>query len=222
MGDLTSLAVRASSFFSYFRARHAVAARDDVPLPDRLVILSASLDALAKHWSDTSPLTIKGSSPRHIERMRAFLILHGAHDSFERVSAPMLRAATKKEIGSFPFGGYRPNQMNRVRSWQDDPKLKDLEASHPKKELVRWSYPGILYADLRCAWVHEFLPINENLRVNEFDSFGRNEPYYRYMSNTGDFLLMLPVGFLLATLERTIQSFEHEAQSGGFLPFLER
>jgi len=61
---------RTQQFFAYFLARQEVARRDDIPLPDRLVILSASLDALAKHWWDTSA-SRRGTKPA-MERMRTF------------------------------------------------------------------------------------------------------------------------------------------------------
>jgi hypothetical protein len=219
MISASELAYRSEQFFAYFHARHRVASRDDVPLPDRLVILSASLDALAKHWRDTSDAATRQALRSAKDRMRSFLIAHGGHLAFGKVSAPMLRNATGVQAGKFPFAEYKPDQMNEVRDWRDDPDFEDLESTLDRRVLLRWSYPGILYVDFRCAWVHKFVPENEKIIVSQADYFGRSEPYYRYVGNAGTFLLMMPVAFLLATLEHAVQPFEQDASRRGILPF---
>jgi hypothetical protein len=221
MVDSEELESRTRQFFTYFRERHQTAAREDIPLPDRLVVLSASLDALAKHWSDTSTEPGAATKISAKKRMHAFLITHGAHPAFAKVSAPMMRNATGREVGNFPFAAYRPNEMNHVRSWRDDPDYSNIEGSVSPEELLRWSYPGILYVDLRCAWVHEFVQTNDKLHVSEADFFGRREPYYRYLSPAGLFFLMIPVPFLLDSLNAAINSFESAALTHSVLPFLE-
>ena len=216
--NASDITTHTEQFFDYFRDRHAVASRDDIPLPDRLVLLSACLDALAKHWNDVSPRAQHGSRSAK-ERMRRFLVAHGGHPAFNKVSAPMLRNAKGVEVGAFPFSEYKPDQMNEVRDWRADPDFDEVIPTIPRDDLVRWSYPGILYVDFRCAWVHEFVPKNERIRVSEADFFGRGEPYYRYIGNVGEFLLMMPVPFLLSTLENALRSFEHETRDRGVLPF---
>jgi hypothetical protein len=134
----------------------------------------------------------------------------------------MLRNDTGVEVGNFPFREYKLGTMNEVRSWRDDPDFDELAGIVRQRDLLRWSYPGILYVDLRCGWIHEFLSANENVQVNEANSFGRDEPYYRFVSNPGVFLLMMPFAFLLATLERAVHSFEEEALERGVLPFSEK
>jgi hypothetical protein len=218
------------NFFDYFRQRLGTARRDDIALPDRLFLLSGCLDALAKHWLSTAdhqryPHNLKGD-----ERMRAFLVQHGGHAAFSKVSAPMLFNATGREVGAFPFSSYKPYEMNEVRDWQDDPDYSDAATSLDPATLIRWSYPGILYVDLRCAWVHNFVHENEDIDIRTRNYFGREEPFYRYVSpgftpdgqiqpdKPGRFLLILPVPFLLATVQRAIDSFELEADARDIAP----
>lgn len=205
-------------FFDYFRGRLATTSRTDIPLPDRLVLVTACLDALASHWHASAegvPTDLSGS-----ERMRVFLLRHGDHQAFNKVSAPMLRNATGNELGtSFPFARYKPNQMNEVADWNDDPDFAVLEGATDGKTLNRWSYGGILYKDFRCAWVHNFAPDNGHIRVTEPDNFDRVEPYYRYISNRDRYLLMVPFAFLVDTLSRVIASFEREVTTRDVLPF---
>jgi hypothetical protein len=186
-----------------------------------MVLLTASLDVLANYWHVTAdrketPVKLSGA-----ERMRRFLTRHGAHQAFERVSAPMFRNETAREIGSFPFARYRPGQMNEVADWNDDPKFTDLEGLEDAKALTRWSYGGILYKDFRCAWVHKFASDNEEIYVAQEDHLGRVEPYYRYVANRGYFLLFMPIAFLSGTLERAIRSFEEEATVRNIRSFVE-
>lgn len=206
MVDPAELESRTRQILCLFRKRHETAGRDDIPLPDRFVVLSASLDALAKHWWDTFSGPRAGTKISAKLRMHEFLNTHGAHPAFAKVSAPMMRNATGREVGSFPFAEYHPGEMNEVRSWRDDPDYAVLQASVPADELLRWSYPGILYVDFRCAWVHEFVPTNSKLHLSEADFLGRREPYYRYLSPPGVFFLMMPVPFLLDRLLPSIRS----------------
>jgi hypothetical protein len=216
---------RRQQFFDYFRQRLATASREDVQLPDRLLLLSACLDALAKHWHSTADRREIPAALRSDERLRRFLLKHGGHPAFERVSAPMFRKAEGQEIGSFPFSAYKLNEMNKTRDWREDPTFDELSA---RDALVRWSYPGILYVDLRCAWVHNFVSENEDIIINDADFLGRGEPYYRFVSpfdpakpQIGRFLLMMPLSFLLATADRAIHSFESETTTRDVLPFEE-
>lgn len=132
----------------------------------------------------------------------------------------MLRNATGAQVGTFPFADFKPDQLNEVRDWRDDPTFEELEGTVDRPTLLRWCYPGILYVDLRCAWVHEFLPGNENIIVNETDHLREREPYYRYIGNSRTFLLMMPVLFLVSTLENVIRSFQDDAAHRDILPFL--
>jgi len=141
----------------------------------------------------------------------------------------MFRKAKGQEVGTFPFNEYKLNEMNTTRDWSHDPTFDELTGIVVERDaLVRWSYPGILYVDLRCAWVHNFVPENEDIIINDSDFLGRGEPYYRLVSpfdpakpQVGRFLLMMPLSFLLATVDRAIHSFESEATTRGVLPFLE-
>lgn len=211
---------RRGAFFEYFGKRLKTAKREDVELPDRLLILSAALDALAAHWHDTADRTQVPNASSHIERMRQFLLLHGGHDAFTKVSAPMLRNDVGTEAAAFPFGSYRPGEFNEVRDWRDDPTFDELQGGTiDPKLLLRWTYPGILYKDLRCAWLHKFMPENSDIKVVEADYFDRDDPYYRYVGNKGYFLLIMPVRFLVRTVECAMASFQREADSRGVLPF---
>lgn len=225
----SDIEVRRQQFFDYFRKRLATAAREDVGLPDRLLLLGACLDSLAKHWQSAGDQTDAPPNLRSDERLRLFLLKHGGHPAFARVSAPMFRKAKAQEIGNFPFTAYRLNEMNEVRDWRDDPMFDELSGSiDDRKALIRWSYPGILYVDLRCAWVHNFVPENDDIIINDADFLGRGEPYYRFVSpfdpskpQVGRFLLMMPLSFLLATVERALGSFQAECEARDVLPFRE-
>lgn len=139
----------------------------------------------------------------------------------------MFRKAKEREIGNFPFTAYKLNEMNEIRDWRDDPTFEELtESVGDRSALIRWSYPGILYVDLRCAWVHNFVPEEEDIIINDADFLGRGEPYYRFVSpfdpskpQIGRLLLMLPLSFLLATVERALDSFQADCTARGVLPF---
>ena len=215
---LSDVTEHREQFFQYFRMRLQTARREDIPVPERLVLTSACLDALAKHWHSTADRAVVPANLDGIERMYAFLVEHGGHAAFEKVSAPMLRNRTGQEIGTFPFAEYSYGGFNEVRDWRHDPTLADLSAVvSDRKLLYRWSYPGILYVDFRCAWVHNFVAENQDINLNDF--VGRGEPHYRLVSNTGRFLLIIPLPFLLVTLERSIESFCHQATTRNILPF---
>lgn len=213
---------RRGGFFRYFRDRLATATARNLPLPDRMILLSGGLDALANHWYSTADRSNTPNCSSSLDRMRLFLVRHGGHPAFEKVSAPMFRNDHGEELASFPFASYTPFEMNEVRNWADDPALSELEPTVPdRKALLRWSYPGILYVDLRCAWVHTFLQENEDILLTEADTFDRDEPYYRFVSNTKEFKLVMPLVFLETTFSRAIDSFEHEASERDILPFVE-
>jgi len=213
---------RRAGFFSYFRQRLQTGIRSDLPLPDRLLFLSAALDALASHWFVTADRSITPATSSSMDRMRLFLLRHGHHPAFERVSAPMLRNRSAGELGNFPFADYKPLNFNRVRDWRDDPTFQQLEvAGVDHKLILRWSYPGILYVDFRCAWVHRFFPDNDQVKPEESNNFEREEPYYRYIGNMDEFRLYLPVPFVARTVEMAIDSFEKEADARNILPFKE-
>lgn len=216
-GNNADVTARRQQFFDYFRSRLETARREDIPLPERLLLSSACLDALAKHWHSTAdPTTVARKLPG-TERMRAFLSEHGGHAAFQRVSAPMFRNATGQQVGSFPFAAYKANQMSEVRDWKHDPTFAELEGAVERRLLNRWSYPGILYVDFRCAWVHNFVGENQDINLNDF--LGLGEPHYRFIGNLDKFLLIMPLPFLSATLERAIESFSKQASSRGVLPF---
>ena len=212
--------MRSRQFFEYFRKRFETITREDLSLPERLVLASACLDALANHWHATADTALVPRNLNGIARMRMFLATHGRHEAFQRISAPMLRNATGLEVGSFPFTTYKPNELNEVKDWRHDPTFTELTGTDTDPNLLnRWSYPGILYVDFRCAFVHRFMGENEDIILN--DSMGRGEPHYRFVSNQNRFLLVFPLPFLAATLENTIESFEEEATSRNILPFKE-
>jgi len=85
-----------TQFFDYFRNRLTTVRRDDLPLPDRMVLVTACLDALASHWHDTADRAETSAQLSGAERMRVFLVRYGQHAAFERVSAPLLRNATAR------------------------------------------------------------------------------------------------------------------------------
>jgi hypothetical protein len=211
---------RRSGFFRYFCERLATATSRHIQLPDRMILLSGGLDALANHWYATCDRSSTPASSSSVERMRLFLLRHGGHPAFEKVSAPMFRNDRGEELSTFPFASYRSFEMNEVRNWADDPSFSALEATVPeRKALLRWSYPGIVYVDFRCAWVHTFLQENEDIILTESDTLLRDEPYYRFVSNTKEFKLVMPVAFLEATFGRAIESYEREATARDILPF---
>ena len=214
------VATRRQQFFEYFRKRLETIRRDDLPIPERLVLASACLDALANHWHATADAALVPPNLNGTERMRGFLSGHGRHPVFERVSAPMLRNATGQQVGSVPFAAYKPNEMNEVRDWHHDPTFAELTGTVSDWKLLnRWSYPGILYVDFRCAWVHGLIGGNPNITLSDY--IGLGEPHYRFVRNKNRFLLVFPLPFLITTLENTIESFEHETLSRNILPFKE-
>lgn len=218
----SDIAIRRQRFFEYFRNRVDTLKRTDIPAPDRLVLSSAGLDALAKHWFVTAGARAAPANISGLERMRLFLLRHGNHEAFDKVSAPLVRQATGKEVGAFPFNSYKPNSMNEVRDWRSDPALDEIdEAALDRKTALRWSYAGILYVDLRCAWVHNFVQKNEDVVIHDADFLGRGEPYYRYVNNKDRFRLMLPLPFLTSTLDTAIMSFERETTVQDILPFVD-
>ena len=217
-------------FFDYFRGRHQTATRSDIPHADKMVLLTASLDALANHWHTTSDPTTPPTKLSGSERMRLFLIQHAQHAAFSKVSAPLLRAESTTDDervasnSSFPFARYRDDQVNEVATWRDDPDFAQLEPlfnknKEDRKLLANYSYGGILYKSLRCEWVHEFLPGNGYVYTPENDELDDDEPYYIYVCNTQQFLFMVPVSFLARTVGRAIESFMREAEVRNILPF---
>jgi len=213
-----AVAAQRADFFAYFRKRIETIRREDIPVPERLVLASACLDALANHWHGAANPQSDSSHLKGTERMRNFLTVHGGHSAFERVSAPMLRNATGKEVGSFPFSAYRPHAMNAVRDWRHDPTFVELSSTETDTNLLnRWSYPGILYVDFRCALVHKFAGENADITLSDF--IGRGEPHYRFVGNQDRFLLVFPLPFLVTILENCVESFEREATSRNILPF---
>ena len=221
--SISEIGTRRQQFFEYFRDRLKTATRSDLPKPDRLVLLTASLAALSDHWHATADRVTTPAQSNGLERMRLFLVRHGAHPAFEKVSAPMFRNATGREVGTFPFASYQSAQVqfNEVRNWEADPNFSDLESGvEDRNTLLRWSYGGILYVDFRCAWMHKLFPENEDIVYADTNNFDLDEPYYRYQysSGTGKFLLVMPVPFLSATLNRAIESFEREAETRNILP----
>ena len=191
-----------------------------------MVLLTACLDALAKHWDSTARPVVTETTPRNAaDRMRMFLQQHAQHPAFAKVSAPLLRASDQRTHlmleSRFPFARYCKNGMNEVATWKDDPDFADLEREEDEgnhKLLINCSYGGILYKELRCAWLHKFLPESEQIVTLE-DDHRSSEPYYRYVVNTEQFLLMIPVSFLVATVERVLRSFERETEECNILPF---
>jgi hypothetical protein len=221
-------------FFAYFRGRADQASRDDLREPEAMVLLTASLDALAKHWNDTcAQPRVKG----HARRMHEFLVMHGGHSCFERVCAPLLRDRMKANRHPlltglekrFPFDRYKALEMTEVATWEDDPTVETLENDGLDPDMVRpSSYGGVIYKRLRCAWVHALGLQDENgLRTPKSDEVS-DEPYY---SNTTTFsskperdlmsraVLVLPRPFLLATLRRAIDGFEEQAVAANVRPF---
>jgi hypothetical protein len=223
--DRELIAARREQFFRYFRARVRTVSDKTLPLPDRVILLTACLDALANHWHSTTDATDVHANIKADERLREFLLCHGQHPIFERVSAPLIRNAIGKEVGSFQFGDYTPGEYNRVQDWSSDPTFADLWTLDGGGELQRrWSYAGILYVDLRCAWVHRFAPENEHIRILDENSFERDEPFYRlvvHSTGTPTYMLVIPFAFLLQTLDRAITSFENDTAKRSVLPFKE-
>jgi len=208
-----------TSFFEYFSERHAVATRSDIPFFDRMVLLTASLDALANHWHLTADRTTTPTDLSGAERMRRFLNRHGQHAAFAKVSAPLLRDVGNQQfVSSFPFDRYEVDRFNPVSDWHDDPDFDDLSRAGIN-QIVRWSYGGIIYKDLRNAWVHQFFDTNDQVRTPESDILQRKEPYYRFVTNRGKFLLIFPLPFLANALQSAIRSFHQECTDRDVLPF---
>jgi hypothetical protein len=116
-----------------------------------------------------------------------------------------------------------------VATWKDDPAFTALEQLYVSKEdrslLVTCSYGGILYKELRCAWVHKYLPESEEMVCITDDDERDPEslaahsagPYYRYTRDThtgdihtGSFSLWFQVSFLAVTVESALSSFERK------------
>jgi hypothetical protein len=218
--------LRRGQFFEYFRGRLSTVRETTLPSPDRMVLLMASLDALANHWERTAGLAQRPASSA--DRMRLFLTLHGGHNAFDRVSVPLLREQpgakkARNELGSFfPFARYRTDRMNQVSTWSADPTFKTLEDANlvERNALVDCSYGGILYKRLRCGWIHELAPPQDQVIAPD-NHLIVDEPYYRFVTNHEEFLLFMPTIFLVSTLERVLASFERETTRLGILPFKE-
>lgn len=221
--------VRRTQFFAFFRKRLETARRQNgLPYVDRMVLLTAGLDALAKHWGDSSG----AAETQHLDRMRIFLARHGGHGAFERVSVPLMHADKKTEehnkaklIQHFPFERYCFNgevRPYRLSSWSDDAILEEVKraTSIADRQLARFSYGGILYCRLRNSWVHELLQNDEDVLAPD-ESVVSDEPHYRFVANGPRFVLVFPVSFLEATYERCIESFARDAEERQALPFRE-
>ena len=216
-------------FFDYFRQRLAVTRDGAMRSPERMVLLTASLDALANHWASTTAGP-DVRSIKNVDRLRLFLERHGGHEAYGRVSAPLLRAsdevtpAQRSELGGhFPFARYRTDALNEVSTWNQDPcfsTLASATSAFNRETLVRFSYGGLLYKRLRCGWLHEFMARDEDIMTPEVSTI-HHEPYYLYAINTQRFIFVVPVVFLVATLERAIDSFDAEATKRDIVPFKE-
>jgi hypothetical protein len=215
---------RRARFFDYFRERVKTAGSNAVPSTDRLLLVSACLDALAMHWMATSPALEKTWSG---ERLRRFLLRHGQHDAWSRVSAPRLRdqlttAPARGAVESrFPFSYYEPGPTGHVAMWKDDPTYADLKALNliDEKVLAGSSYGGIVYKDLRCGWVHESRPGSQLVQTPLHDELADGEPRYRCDFGTRVVSLILPLSFLVQTAERAVGSFEAEAVQRDIVPY---
>lgn len=218
--EITELA---REFFLYFRKRVESATSSDLPHPDRMILLTACLDALANHWHATADRAVVPAKVSGAERMRLFLQRHGQHAAFNKVSAPLLRDIGKQTFDSrFPFNRYRVDRMNLVSDWHDDPDFAEmLDAGVDPIQVTRWSYGGVIYKDLRNAWVHQFFATNDQVRTPDVDILQRAEPYYRYIVNRQKFLLIFPLPFITRTCELAVQSFEVEVSHRQILPFKE-
>jgi len=214
-------------FFSRFGDRLKTARDCDIPNADRLILLTACLDALAMHWMSTCAEPEKTS---RAGRMRRFLLRHGQHDAWSRVSAPLLRdrvvsAEAKADIEQrFPFLRYKPRQYNEVATWKDDPTFDDIQATNlvKPKPLVGCSYPGIVYKELRCGWLHESRGESDAVETPARDDFAGGEPSYSCDFSSARLSLVVPVSFLVQTLERALKSFEQEASERDIVPYIER
>lgn len=226
-------AIRRRQFFDYVRLRLRTVSSSDLQLPDRLILLGALFDALAKHWWSTSQTSSLGG----VQRMHRFLLTHGEHAAFERVSAPLLygerledqaRAALEK---LFPFERYFSNRgrPKEVATWRDDPAMTTVEQipGLDPEQAVGCSYGGLFYTRLRNPWLHDLYPSRFDMSVVARDAI-EETPYYRRVEQLLEdpsedwFLLELPIAFVIGTAERAIFSFEREATERDILPFREK
>ncbi|MEQ9076266.1 MAG: hypothetical protein RLP09_20580 [Sandaracinaceae bacterium] len=219
-------------FFDWFAARlkNARQLYEASPTrPEASLVLGAGLDAMAKFWAQTfRPELAKGGVPAG-HRFSTFLRELAGHAAFDRVSVPMLLTKLKPKFQieadmlreHFRFR----EDSNILRTWEDDPvegevtKILESRVRDTTREavsrLVAKSLLGqIVYTEFRCCYVHE-VQLSRELDFGQ-EHPDRVEPWYRNMISTGDKpdvsehykRLILPWGFLAASYERSLNSFE--------------
>src|SRR5579859_3576122 len=158
---------RIQHFFGVFRHRiDAIAEINNAfgrrMLPERFILVSAGLDALAKYWKELYRTNLNSAG----ERMGEFLVEHGNRDVFERVSAPLLIQRARSEGAAWlPVleTAFRVNYDDgTVREWKDDPTFARVVADPAVAgagidvNWIRWGrYGEILYREIRNSWIHE-------------------------------------------------------------------
>lgn len=224
---LANVAALASGDLKVPIGRPEVAASFD---PEVHVLVAAGLDSLARHWGHTFN---KGLGAR--TRMGEFLAIHGGHAAFLKCSAPhlLLRAkafpdlipAVRRYLGNEKFTG------GNVRHWHHDPDYAVVAADPPFASVDRkpfWPrssrYGELLYTEYRTSWLHEYRA-SINL-ASDHEESDRIEPSYENMNwsrpRPGRPSRMqrprFTKGFLLATYNVAIESFERECRSAGVAP----
>lgn len=231
---------KAEVFFNWFRRRVANVRRldhepdlRDMFAPEQHVLVATALDALAKYWAETFSVQLAKRKDAK-RRMGEFLHACGGSDIFSRCShGDLLRRARPDHhyLEALSTVLAEDPKCWQLRHWQDDPEFQtlksnvDLKAAGLTEEWLRESRFGeVIYRDLRSAWVHE-LQAASHLSSGTWKP-ERTEPWYdnRYEQRTesDDYYherrLVLPLAFLITTLERAVQNFEEACAVADVIP----
>jgi hypothetical protein len=159
--------------------------------------------------------------------MRLFLMRHGRHEAWSRVSAPLLRdrIGSPRERGvietRFPFEQFVPDRIHPVATWKSDPRLSELEALRfvNRESLVESSYAGLVHEELISKCEEESFPAASVVEMPWHDELADGAPRYRYDSLAGALRLVIPMSFVVETAKRAVRSFETEAIERDIVPF---
>jgi hypothetical protein len=216
-------------FFDYFRQRvrnirtiglinaDVVAGYPGSMVGEQLILATCGIDTLASHWARVWNISgAKGPLP-HGERMTRFLDVHGDASIWNRVAVPhIIRDTSTNGTALAERVRKLPNAVTtrgRMREYRSDLLLNDLlerlrpETPAEKKCILKHTYSNILYKTYRNAWVHDGGGPGTG-RV-EWHGLSAEEPSYDnwVVGNGTKRVLVLPIGLLLRTYEKAIESF---------------